>query len=913
MIEALSILLSNLFESQIAGALFTIISITIFTLLLFPIIYKKYHLKYRNLEVAAQLYASLLNIIPSRGSIINLNKHTPDLNPFKFSIDPNKIDEDRVEMHGYPNSHNKIYIKPDVIKISSHDLEAEQHMMSLRDDTDIMPIPTPSIEDLVNQVELSSKKTIFIRGAAGFGKSNLCTYISNHFYENSPEVFKTIYSIDATDISINIDDNENLPLVDYLLFQIKKYRLSITIQRCIEEKSERRNINKKLISWKQIQKTKTERCLLIVDGIDELKDIKKRDSLLEFLESFIPKNNWRVLITGRPSSFREWKKSPISNSIFFDLLPFKDSQIEELSFNIYSLITPQKNVIKTKIKTRDFVRRITNNTTIELASNPLFLTLMVQLDASDRKLPNNKPELINEIVKEIIERRSPNEDIKYRDRMEEILTELAYLTIIGKSNLEIKEKINKSIDNSFSTKTSTIGDYWDALSFFDKSGLIIREDNLGFRFINRCYLEYLSSKYLYRAQNNTNFFDIINIALSYENTEIFFYLTYHINDPDRVFNSITESEKELKKSLAACIDLYCYSQAKERKPLSIKYIDRLKESLKTARKSNHKNFDELMLYMKFNSLRFSDPLSKSTLSFNEATCLINLDKNKNSKNGKVVGLNPKQIQELLYSINRVYADSRGHFSLPTALMAKDNIKDDSIIFKNNNPIIYNSESLEFKKIKLEIRANADELKNEILKKADRKNPLSESYFKSIPSIFDIIFNVWSPNILITNNEWLNSDGVKEIYIDFCNDHFSLIRDQFFGDPNFRAKLQREFSVVSLFIESDGYSIDKKSIENFNYNFENLLHTEIKDIDKIKTLIIENLIIIYISLQSNSGIVHFSSAILSLARLFTMHSLLGGKTSPWGHIRVAYIPNVRGSSFTPREDDNRFDYFGVRSI
>ncbi|EDM48905.1 NACHT domain-containing protein [Marinobacter algicola] len=890
--DAILEIMELIFNNELAGPLLAILSSSTAALIIFPSFYKKYHSKYRLLDSIAYAYIIIIKSLPSRGSAQELKRNISNLSPIKISIDHNKIDESQAEKLNSLNFPEKIYVRPDVKKTSPYDLDSEHHMMSLREDIDIVEDHEASIDPLLSLLEKSSKKIVFLRGAAGFGKSNLCAYVANYFSNEASEVFETIYSIDATDIDNSITEIGNGSLIDFLIFNNKEYRLPITIERCLEYKASRRRVNRKLISWNKIYKTTSARCLLVIDGLDELKDLNRRNMILDFTNQHVPLSRWRVLITGRPSSFREWNRVPSGHSDFFELLPFRENQIEELSFNLHRLFSPSKNKIASRIETRDFVRRITNNTTIELASNPLFLTLMVQLDSDNKQLPNNKPELIKEIIKEIIERRSTGVGEKFKDRMQDILSYMAYLTICDSSKLDIKKLVNKKIETNKPECQHQINDYWDVVSFFDKSGLIIRDDNIKFRFVNRCYLEYLCAEHLFSSLNDENFKETIELSLSHEYSEIFYYLTYHINDPDKVFSYLTENIDTNEKSIKSCIDLFCFSQTTERNGLSRENTENLSLYIEKIKNDDKSKYSEIKLYLKLNLLKFSDPLSKRPLRFNESIPLIRLNKKNKSENGLLVGLRPSQIKSLLDNINSIYADSRGYFTLPSFEMAKNTIYDDSVLFHEKSFFIYNSNLDIFNDIKKKIRGNSDKIISKLFIKINKTNPLTKPFIESIDQVIDLVFEIWNPSILITNNERNFSKDLNSNCLDLCEQKFHIIVNNFFSDPTFRAKLQRDHSITTMLLGNNFKEINPDATRNFNNIFEDLTEIEFQGIAEIESLIVENLISIFVSLQSNSGVNFFYKSILCLSRLFTIHSIQSDLVPNWGVIRIAYVPNTR---------------------
>jgi len=125
-------------------------------------------------------------------------KHNKEFNSFKLTY----YSDTSVEQHKlYHDFDENVYVKPDLKKISSLAREEEPDLMSDRQTIKAAGYRV-SIEDFLNEIKKPSYGAIFIRGAAGFGKSNLCSHIAyslskeiacclRHRSTNCPYLFNT--------------------------------------------------------------------------------------------------------------------------------------------------------------------------------------------------------------------------------------------------------------------------------------------------------------------------------------------------------------------------------------------------------------------------------------------------------------------------------------------------------------------------------------------------------------------------------------------------------------------------------------------------------------------------------------------------------------------------------------------------
>jgi len=300
--------------------------------------------------------------------------------------------------------------------------------------------------------------------------------------------------------------------------------------------------------------------LLIIDGIDEVGDSEKRNVLIKTISTELSESPWKVIITGRPSSLRKEQLHYFDNSSFYEILPLTEKQIHSLSYNLYELIDKDSNakILPIQNKSHDFLRRIYSNTTIEMASNPLLLTMMIFLDSSESQLPDNKPDLIKKVVEKVIRLRLASIDPKQATTtfslLYEALVEMAHHCIGKGSQNFIREELRKLVEK---LKIPKINRYYDLLDFFDTAGIIRVDESSNFRFVNRCYCEYLYAKHLVQSHDKSKLQNAVIQASSQEYTEVLYYLCCHLGNVSEVFGILLASEDP--EHFKHCTDLILYS------------------------------------------------------------------------------------------------------------------------------------------------------------------------------------------------------------------------------------------------------------------------------------------------------------------------------------------------------------------
>ncbi|MGD9212288.1 MAG: NACHT domain-containing protein, partial [Desulfobacteraceae bacterium] len=160
------------------------------------------------------------------------------------------------------------------------------------------------------------------------------------------------------------------------------------------------------------------RCLVMLDGLDEVADPQNRQKVANWVEKqmTIHADN-RFIITSRPFGY---KSNPLNGVTVLEVKPFSSDQIQRFLHNWYlanEIMSTQKDDpgVRTQAKkgAKDLLRRIRNSSTlIDLAVNPLLLTMIATVHRYRSTLPGKRVELYHEVFEVFLGKRREAKDLK---------------------------------------------------------------------------------------------------------------------------------------------------------------------------------------------------------------------------------------------------------------------------------------------------------------------------------------------------------------------------------------------------------------------------------------------------------------------------------------------------------------------
>jgi len=790
------------------------------------------------------------------------------------------------------------YVLPDIkLKKNSNGAQQTEYHKRKRQG-DFEGVSSNSLIDLTKHLE-KDRAQINLSGFPGYGKSNLCRYVCNFYTHIEKSIFEEVFLIDTNNISKLLRDFDGLNSNDKATLDSSKYLLPFLILNSssfLEEGS---------LIW--ISKKLETKCLIVVDGLDEFDNISKRDEFLSALYAGINGKNISTLIAGRPTSFERVKIFGTNRLKTFAIQPFSETQIIELAKNIYDLNNQclsntfrQTNEI-TMFKVTDFMQRI-SGATMELASNPFLLTLMVYLDLiGNKKLPSSKPELIQMFIRESISRRSDNlitmmKEVKpdlniiiqgdngiTNNKLTEILANLSFLIHNENAKKTILSELSKELGLTQSEKAYIPN---KLIEFYTDIGVLRTKGTVGLRFVHRCFGEYLYARHLLTIYNpNTSAGKILQKATNQQFSEVLYYLCWH---QGKIDSFVIELMFVKPANLESSIPLLAYEKASPRIVISDKLKNKIVSIKNELAQCDAPEANRMALQEKLMILEVADPFSKHPLSCKEAATIFRLRDEYQCRRNCLVGLSPKEINILIKRINEEYSNGNGSFYIPKMVYNSDKISYDTIITDGDGYLIALQHSKRFKKTK-------DFISEYSIKFLKNRMPNAKKNFNGIPLIRSLkcitngIMAMWTPNILLTNKMDVYEKQLNMDYGDYSKEQYDKIKSRYFGTAAQRANYIRNQSVSEVMFgkfQAKKIMLADEEIIDF---FE-LLDYERYSKNFIEKQIQTNLLNLFKALIYGTNYKLFEKTQLALCRLLTINAIFNRKISAWGKIRLAYSHN-----------------------
>lgn len=336
-------------------------------------------------------------------------------------------------------------------------------------------------------LEFKGKKTrIVILGGPGFGKTTLIQHLALSYaqtrkkLERQTKIKQFIPAIlYIRDIHEDIGKG-NLDLVDLL-------------------KHKYRDLNPPM-KWFS-EKLRQGKCLVMLDGVDEIPNDRERTLVGKWLYQQIQKypDNFFIL-TSRPQGYQNILEdcSELDNEIqlYLEVKSFSEKNIEDFVERWYR----SKGEVNASNKSSDLIKRILSSEYIlALARNPLLLTMILVVHRKDNQLPERRDALYKQITELLLEERMRARNIQdnlglSRTEKQQILQGLALslsidqvlncpteiaLSIVEKHLLELGK-------NSISPK-EFLG------SIMSLSGLLREREEGTIEFAHRSFQDYLTA------------------------------------------------------------------------------------------------------------------------------------------------------------------------------------------------------------------------------------------------------------------------------------------------------------------------------------------------------------------------------------------------------------------------------------
>jgi energy-coupling factor transporter ATP-binding protein EcfA2 len=267
----------------------------------------------------------------------------------------------------------------------------------------IRPMPTPlrkgrhDVWTYLTSDQIEGQTLVFL-GPPGSGKTTLLKHLAISLAPQKPD----------TDIT---NTYSHLPI---LLF-LRDHAQAITqnprysIVQAIQETLKKWNIDIPSDWFKEY--LKKGQCLIMLDGLDEVADLQARQLVVTWVErqmAILAKNQF--LVTSRPFGYQS---NPLTNALVLEVLPFSIDQVTQFVHNWYlanEIMSAQRDDpgvhMEAQNGAEDLLFRLRRaHVLLDMAVNPLLLTMIATVHRYRSSLPGRRVELYGEICEVFLGKR----------------------------------------------------------------------------------------------------------------------------------------------------------------------------------------------------------------------------------------------------------------------------------------------------------------------------------------------------------------------------------------------------------------------------------------------------------------------------------------------------------------------------
>ena len=310
-------------------------------------------------------------------------------------------------------------------------------------------------------------------------------------------------------------------------------------------------------------------CLVLLDGLDEVADPAGRRKMVAWLEKQIhayPGNAF--IITSRPHGYKE---NTITGVSVLEVMPFNRSQIDSfvqkwyLANEVISHLSDDPGVrMNAKSGADDLLRRLEKTSTLmELAVNPLLLTMIATVHRYRSALPGRRVELYKEICEVFLGKRQESKGIPLDlvpAQKQFILQTLAYNMMIG----NIREIRQWDALQIIKVPLTMVAPNLDPEIFLksieQQTGLLLEREVGIYSFAHKTFQEYLASMYILDKALESQLYNQINNEWWHEVIKLYSAQT----DATKIITTCLDQDPPTATALSLAIQ--CLEEAHQVEP-----------------------------------------------------------------------------------------------------------------------------------------------------------------------------------------------------------------------------------------------------------------------------------------------------------------------------------------------------------
>jgi len=352
---------------------------------------------------------------------------------------------------------------------------------------------------LARSVEQSTFKRIVVLGPPGSGKSTLLEHLALAYAQNKQP-----------------RQQSKVPALIPVLLYLRDVQEAIFLERRGADVETPPTLATLIQQQNSIQKLKPPedwfetrlrqgRCLILLDGLDEVADITHRHQVSRWIdEQMLNYPTTTFIITSRPFGYRS---APLSQvGLVAEVQPFTLKQVEQFINNWYLQNEIMRRLGKddpgvrqvAQQQANDLFSRIKHNPALAaMALNPLLLTMIATVHCYQGALPGRRVQLYAEICDVLLGRR---QDAKGIVQSLTAAQKKLVLQVLALKRMQKKTREFKKVTGCILIReklTSVAGDDVDPEEFLEQieniSGLLVQRQPDVYEFVHKSFQEYLAA------------------------------------------------------------------------------------------------------------------------------------------------------------------------------------------------------------------------------------------------------------------------------------------------------------------------------------------------------------------------------------------------------------------------------------
>ncbi|NET08348.1 MAG: NACHT domain-containing protein [Symploca sp. SIO2B6] len=378
---------------------------------------------------------------------------------------------------------------------------------------------------LVEMRRQPAYKRIVVIGSPGSGKTTLLenltlTYAQDAQLEKHPKAPKLIpVLLYLRKIREEITSSQPLDLAQLITKRLKSQESSLKLEPPPQ--------------WFE-NKLKHGKCLVMLDGLDEVADETQRQQVSSWVDKQMGKYpETTFIMTSRPFGYHNAQLKQVGISL--EVKPFNLKQMEEFLHNWYlqNEVLRQARKIdpgvkaNAEIKANDLIERIKNHPTIAaIALNPLLLTMIATVHDNRGALPGSRLELYEEICEVLLVRRQEVkgivDQIQLKAAQKQSVLQVLALELMKLKTREFTLAVAKDIEDQMTAVAGSRANPQDFLKHIEQvCGLLVERDVGVYEFAHLSFQEYLTAVQVKETNQEQILIDNINNSWWHETIRLY--------------------------------------------------------------------------------------------------------------------------------------------------------------------------------------------------------------------------------------------------------------------------------------------------------------------------------------------------------------------------------------------------------